>query len=108
MERLQAALRALAPHAILVGSAAVSDERNDIDLTVSEKGLAIAKEVLAPWTSAFIGSVTGHPGGVQVEVWTDWYGPPFSSLVRRRSQLTRRSVFGIEFRAWPFDPREVS
>lgn len=92
-------LRTLAPHSILVGSAAKRDSVGDIDLVVSRSGLAAAKRVMPGWTSMIFGHVRVETE-IPIEVFRYWYGPSYSELVRRKD-LTQRRLCGVMFRAWP-------
>lgn len=94
-------LAALAPHAILVGSASVSDRYGDIDLVVSAKGLAIARRILPEPTSVFPGHLASDATEVPIEVFRVWYGPMYHRLCRRTRELTERSLCGATLRAWP-------
>lgn len=94
-------LRALAPHAILVGSASVSDRYNDLDFVVSAKGLEIARRILpGPLSSEMIGNLSTDATDVPIEVFRCWYGPPYRFLCRS-SELVERTILGVTLRAWP-------
>lgn len=105
MADTKAILEALAPHAILVGSAARGDDYRDIDLVVGAKGLSLAKKVFpAGWESAFLGSITTFETEPAIEVFRWWHGPDYAAL-KRRKDLVKRTIMGVEFRAWPKDTR---
>ncbi len=98
-------LRSLSKYAIVVGSAARSDQYNDIDLVVSEKGLYVAKRVMDPWDSIFPMAITSEALDPQIEVFCVWYGPSYADL-RRSTELTTVTLYNIELRAWPGETRD--
>lgn len=98
-------LKAIAPHAIVVGSAARGDAFNDIDLVVTAKGLALAAKLFPSFESCFPGQITCFDTDVPIEVFRIWYGPSYVSL-RPRKNLTTATLFGVEFRAWAGETRQ--
>jgi hypothetical protein len=92
-------LKALAPHAIVVGSAAKeSGPCKDIDLVVGAKGLQIAKKVFPPdWESAFIGNIKTFETNPPIEVFRHWYGPDYSTRQRKKRKLI--ALYGVALRA---------
>ena len=106
METMTEILAALAPHAILVGSASVSDRYGDIDLVVSAKGLKIAKRLFPAGESVFPGHWATDATTAPIEVFRTWYEPMYHRLYRRHRELTERTLYGVTLRAWPIPTRE--
>jgi hypothetical protein len=98
-------LRALAPHAILVGSASRGDNYQDIDLVINERGLRTARSVLpGPLVSCYLGHLKTFQTQPPVEVMRYWQGPLYGELAHRR--LVIREVSGVKLRAWPGETRQ--
>jgi len=102
-------LRQLAPHAILVGSAARSDVYNDIDLLVNKNGLDLARKLFPKgWSSAFMGNLKTFDTAPPIEVFVHWYGPSYAALMRRKTELVARKIGGVKLRAWPTETKPKS
>lgn len=100
-------LQALAPHVILVGSAATSSRYNDLDFVISARGLEIARKLLpGPLSSEFPGNLSTDTTEVPIEVFRYWYGPGYNSLSRRTTELITRTLYGVTFRAWPHGTKD--
>jgi len=93
-------LRLLAPHSILVGSAAHSDEFNDIDLLIEESFFPIAKEVLRGLhpDSCFPGHIKTWDTFDPVEVFVYWYGPAYDEIPI--TEIGAKIIHGVYFRTW--------
>lgn len=94
-------LRALAPHAILVGSAAHGwADYGDVDLVVGARGFRLAAKMLPePRRSLFFGHWKTTGTEPAIEVMRYWFGPDYQAL-KRRAGLVDRTICGVTFRAW--------
>src|SRR3954464_4228228 len=93
-------LKRLAPHAVVVGSAARGDTYGDVDMVVSDRGLKLAKKLFPEgWESVFIGHIKTFQTEPPLEVMQYWYGPSYRMLTHKR--LARRDIEGVSMRVFP-------